>query len=374
MQSKSHLDFIDALRGLAALYVLFYHTALIPAPPLEVPIWGRDLFLNGGMGVTLFFVISAFTLKMSMHQRTDEPEAIKKFYIRRIFRILPLFYLWLGLSLVRDALLFDVRHPLGTIALNASFLFNFFPGRNEGITWASWTLGVEMLFYLVFPLIHRYTSTLWKAVTFLLGTLVMAALFERLLSLYLDITAPPYSSFLHFSIFTHLPVFAFGIVTFAVYDRWVKNDKIKAEIGYLMLAGSVFLFVALILGRLGFLFNTLYWQALMFALFTLGLSIVPAGQLVNPFTKYLGKISYSLYLNHPTIVLLLIPVYRQIYAVRMPITFQYGACIALTLAVLIVASSITYRLVEAPGMQAGSWLIRRLNSSPAQKTNEPEIR
>jgi peptidoglycan/LPS O-acetylase OafA/YrhL len=56
------LHFIDALRGLAALYVLLFHFVMIPQPKLYVPPAIRPLVLNGWSGVTLFFVISAFTL------------------------------------------------------------------------------------------------------------------------------------------------------------------------------------------------------------------------------------------------------------------------------------------------------------------------
>ena len=57
----SRFAYVDTLRGLAALYVLFYQLALLPNPDLDIPYWAKCIVLSGGPGVTLFFVVSAFT-------------------------------------------------------------------------------------------------------------------------------------------------------------------------------------------------------------------------------------------------------------------------------------------------------------------------
>ena len=111
LPSGERLDSIDALRGIAALYVLVYHVALIPQPNLGVPSWAARYVLTGGTGVTLFFIVSAFCLCLSMRTHQDEPSPTMRFYVRRVFRIVPLFYLWLAASWVRDWLLHGVRHP-----------------------------------------------------------------------------------------------------------------------------------------------------------------------------------------------------------------------------------------------------------------------
>jgi peptidoglycan/LPS O-acetylase OafA/YrhL len=86
------LDFVDSLRGLAAIYIVAYHTTLVPNPDLAVPHWAQAVVLNGGSAVTLFFVISAFSLCHTMKAHTGQQGEIRDFYIRRLFRIAPLFY------------------------------------------------------------------------------------------------------------------------------------------------------------------------------------------------------------------------------------------------------------------------------------------
>jgi peptidoglycan/LPS O-acetylase OafA/YrhL len=86
------LDFVDSLRGLAALYIVVYHMALVPHPRLEAPHWAQAVVLSGGTAVTLFFVVSAFSLCHTMNAHAGELHAVRDFFIRRLFRIAPLFY------------------------------------------------------------------------------------------------------------------------------------------------------------------------------------------------------------------------------------------------------------------------------------------
>lgn len=134
--------FINTLRGIAALWVVVFHMALVPAFRPMLPAGLADFVMAGSHGVTLFFVISAFTLSHSIRDRTGEPNSTLAFYFRRAFRIVPLFYFWLLLSVIRDAWLLGIGQPGKSIVLSILFGFNFFPSKQEGIVWASWTLGV----------------------------------------------------------------------------------------------------------------------------------------------------------------------------------------------------------------------------------------
>lgn len=357
---QNRLSFIESLRGVAALSVLMYHLAYIPRPNLDAPVWMWKLVLVGGSGVTLFFVVSAFTLTMSMRLRSQEPQQLLGFYVRRFFRIVPLFYFWVALTWLRDRAWFGVTQSLGTVILSMSFLFNLFPGKETGFVWASWTLGVEMLFYFFFPLIYYFVDDIWKSLGFFFLSLVVSSVFSYLAKSYLHLDDSIVSSFIDISFFHHLPAFAFGIFIYYAYERYIQNQSISISWGVLILSIGLYGYSAMQDGRLGAFFEIKHWQAVIYGALVVGLSILPLGILVNRITSFYGEISYSVYLNHPSLVFALIPVYRYVYEMPIPLTVKYSLCFLLTLVLLTIASYFTYHAVEKPGMRLGSWVLKKL--------------
>lgn len=356
--SPGRLDFIEALRGYAALFVFCYHLALIPNPDLELPKWAGKFLLTGGTGVTLFFVVSAFTLTLSMQRRENETNHITKFYIRRFFRIAPLFYVWIILTLIRDRLMFSVMRPGGTIFLSVIFGFNLIPGKHEGFVSASWTLGVEMIFYLLFPLIYRFVNDIWKALGAFLAALTISSIYTFLITNYMPLDGQVLKSFIQFSFLHQLPTFMFGIFAYFFYDKFIVSKKINNSLAFLFTSASFFGYSALLDGRLNFFLDGLYWQTIIYGMFLLGLGAMSLSFFVNRFSRFMGKISYSFYLNHPTLILLLAPIYKTLYMLELPATILYGICLFLTGGILTLISFGTYRLIEQPGIRLGSRLTK----------------
>lgn len=364
------LDFLDSLRCFAALYVMIYHMALIPDPHLHVPEWIAMYTGNGGTGVTLFFVLSAFALSYSMDVRSGEPAPQRRFYVRRLFRIGPLFYLMLALYWVRDAVVFDVRHPWPVVLLNASFLFNLFPEHREGYVWASWTIGAEMLFYAVFPLIHSRVRTLSSALALLLISLAISHAWHWLI-VHVGVpigylTADQVPAVQHCGILNLLHVFVLGIVAYRLFfDYLVRfSCRWRQIFGLILIALFGVLFHALLSGRLtNALWGDLTWQGICFAILTMGLGLYPFRALVNPTTLTLGKASYSLYLAHPSLIFALTPVYTWLYGHLPSATAAYVASFALTLVLLTAVSLALYRFVEKPGIALGEFLVKRWGRS-----------
>lgn len=355
----NHFDFIDAIRGLGALYVVMYHMALIPNPGLMLPLWMTSFILHGDTGVTLFFIVSAFTLANSMNERKLEPRAILRFYLRRIFRILPLFYFLLIFTLYRDYAYFKIIHPIREILLSVTFLFNFFPGKSTGIVWASWTLGIEMVFYFIFPFIFKHVNNFWKSLGFLFLTMFVSAVWIQNLTFYAPNVTDEYKvlSFLY-----RLPIFAFGLMIFYIFKKITKLKNQPTGISFMLISASILGYFSLISGKINsFGIDDLYWEAAICSLFVLGLALSPIKLFVNKITKFYGEISYSLYLNHPPLVFLLVPIYRYLYTLSMPTTLKYGTCYLLTVIILTLISFLTYTFIEKLGIRLGRSVISKLN-------------
>lgn len=129
-----HFDSIQALRGLAALFVVFQHVR----------------FLNfGAFGVDIFFCISGFMIMFTTEKST------KYFFRKRLVRILPLYYLMtLGtyLSLLLFPSMFQqTRHDFSYLAKSLLFIpFDIGSGAIQPLVRIGWTINCEMLFYLLF--------------------------------------------------------------------------------------------------------------------------------------------------------------------------------------------------------------------------------
>ena len=375
--AKTHLGFIAALRGFAALYVFLFH--LVYFPGLELPEWTGNFIRAGGSGVTLFFIISAFTLSLTMRGQEGRPGATMRFYIRRFFRIAPLFYAWLIATWLIGPVDRVWSYSWSDVLTNITFIFNFVPGLDEGLVAISWTLGLEMAFYVLFPLLFRAFKDLRGTIVLFFITVLVEAGFKHLVLRVLQIGGDFY---VH-SLFHYLPVFALGMVTFRIYESYVEGRGLPRNRGYALMAAAAVAYLVwcsqiytpllsetardelrIALKYAHIHYYGVVWQGLAYAGFVLGLAIAPIRPLVNRFTEFLGEISYSLYLNHPRVILALAPVYAALYAQPWPTTLQFGLSIPAALAPLILLSYLTYRFIEAPGIRLGRKLAQQVHRGP----------
>lgn len=142
---------LDGLRALSIVLVVLLHTAQSVGMTHPLP-WFVFALANGGLGVTIFFVISGYlitSLLLAEHEKAGRI-SFKNFYLRRIYRIFPPLYTYVGFLLVLSA--------LGLLALSgidlASALLLFRNYSYGASSWAlehMWSLSVEEQFYLLWP-------------------------------------------------------------------------------------------------------------------------------------------------------------------------------------------------------------------------------
>jgi peptidoglycan/LPS O-acetylase OafA/YrhL len=93
-----HLGHLDALRGIAMLAVLLVHSWYWFDRVLPLRRFLAEIAFSGQRGVQLFFIVSAFTLFMSNDNRRNEKHPTLNFFLRRFFRLAPMFYIALVLT------------------------------------------------------------------------------------------------------------------------------------------------------------------------------------------------------------------------------------------------------------------------------------
>ena len=143
---------LDGLRALSISIVFVSHAGYSIVP--------------GGLGVSIFFVISGFLITTLLCGEFDRTGSISlhEFYIRHAFRILPVFYVVLGLGVVAVATGL-IGDGLDADATASQFLhyFNFYAISHDGYsivpgTGVYWSLAIEEHFYVVFPVVFLWMS------------------------------------------------------------------------------------------------------------------------------------------------------------------------------------------------------------------------
>ncbi|RYG21700.1 MAG: hypothetical protein EON93_25705, partial [Burkholderiales bacterium] len=145
--------------------------------------------------------------------RLSDGEQQREFYLRRLFRIAPLYYLATFFQLaLNHPPLWPLHNPV-EMFLNLTFLFGLSPNHVAGIALASWSIGVEMLFYAILPLVLFLVRDLLSAIVFTVVSSVAAVVYFVALS---GMPGVPFDFIQHGFVF-NLPYFAFGLLAFFVW-------------------------------------------------------------------------------------------------------------------------------------------------------------
>ena len=174
-EPKRRVPELDGLRGIAILLVLVFHYISQGGSYASGSVAGllQRFVIMGWTGVDLFFVLSGFLIGGILIDARDSPTYFKAFYVRRFFRIIPIYYLWIVLYLgVMGAAGAQVarlsnsgNRPPINFGVFGHFLFlqNVIGSDFAGIAGAwfghLWSLAVEEQFYLVAPLLVRFVSS-----------------------------------------------------------------------------------------------------------------------------------------------------------------------------------------------------------------------
>jgi peptidoglycan/LPS O-acetylase OafA/YrhL len=356
IQNNRLLPGIHGLRGIAALTVVLYHLVHIGGvtPPNAFAFITRDF----GYSVHLFFIISAYSLMHSTESKINHPHWLRDYFIKRFFRIAPLFYVMLFLFIAVGLYPMAGAENITNLILNLSFTFGFVPAT--GIVWGGWSVGVEMIFYAIFPVLILIIKTYRVATIFLIISIVLASTLRSALTLqYLGLDSNAKFDWSYFSFASNVCFFTMGIHAYFLSKRFINATR------YFVPIISIVIILVMLFSKLGpYLHDSYRLDIVIWGLGLTGLcawqSVYPSRIIANKFFEYLGERSFSIYLLHPVIMY-----FSKDYSIKIYdyLSLQIGSsayfiCAIFMLAFILIFSEITYRFIEVPGIDLGRKLIK----------------
>ena len=341
---------LDGLRFYAFLGVFVCHTlpfdgAFYRRFHLPVPgLWGA-IAKSGAAGVDLFFALSAFLITSILLREQQQTGGIslRHFYLRRILRIWPLYFLMIALAVVLAHTVAGQSLPwyyVGGYLLFAGNWVHAVFGRPESVCSPLWTVSIEEQFYLLWPLLmkmlRRRGMIVAAIVTFLLATVSRLGF----------MLAGWSGGFIYYGSISRCDSLALGILLALFVDR---VPRLTRGLRWLLLGAGLTGWVAssawlneqpgpvdmrMVLGRF---IVSLSAGAILYACLHSHSKLVRGAWVVR-----LGKISYGLYVLHLTAILLVLKLLHPVWG------WQLLAAKALGFGMTVSLALASYRWVESP--------------------------
>lgn len=363
MQSpkKRYFPNLNGVRCIAAFLVVFHHIEQAKYA-LGLPnVYDSAIIQHAGrLGVGLFFVLSGFLITYLLLQEKGSFGNIdaKKFYLRRIFRIWPIYFLVILLSFfvfphinllsypgIEEKLQVHNTERLTLLLLilpNYAFVLYDLP------YWCAqaWSIGVEEQFYYLWPWLIKYPKRRISIIAIFLiasGLLLFGGLYFLE-----DVELAQKLKMIQ----TFIGQFRIQIMALGGLCAWlVYNDKFQIlEFLFLKNTQIIVYTLLLILFFTGIHFmGFLEVYALFFGYFILNVSSNPNTiiHLENPVFKYLGKISYGLYLYHVIVIILITNLFKIYFPTFDGIGYQITLYIVTILTSVSIAG-ISFKYFETP--------------------------
>jgi len=316
-----NFPYLDSLRGLAAIYVVIDHATWTLHPDnLNLPFYATgfyQIFVEAHYAVDLFIMLSGFCLMLPVIRNDGKLRGgIIVFFRKRARRILPPYYLAMGLSLLliatvigyKTGTFWDKTFPVTKtdILTHLTLTHHIFSDTSGKINYVFWSIGVEWGIYLLFPLILIAWRKFGALATTAVTSLLSFGLFLPLKFMHLDTS--PWGICPHY-----FGLFTWGMLAVEIaFSKQVKFVKLRGKMPWMLISG-VFAVIAIIA------YNSIFHGSLWplcdlvagISIFSLLISLASNkknwlhGILAWKPLIFLGTFAYSIYLIHAPLLQLI---------------------------------------------------------------------
>lgn len=320
-RKKVYFPGLNGLRFLAALSVVIVHIEQFKSLfQVSEPLFLPKFLLSGNDAVTLFFVLSGFLITYLLfieHKRTGQID-VRSFYMRRILRIWPLYYLlvfigFVAIPLITHSIRFqgvsDAFSTNSELFLYLIFLPNavgFFATANLTLSHL-WTIGIEEQFYLIWPPLLR--QFIRYPLVILIGIIVFKILVHRFDSLIVvDNNYPQWFRYF-ISFLANFRIESMAVGGIGAYVWFHKPQRILNIIFHPIIEKVI---LGLMIGNVlvfpgdGTVYPDSLILSFLYILFILNLACNPKStlNLENRYLRQLGNYSYGIYMYHLAVIYL----------------------------------------------------------------------
>ncbi len=323
-KSNQYFPALDGLRALSMLSVLSHHLWLgfpfiLPANTDVLTVIASRFCKLGVLGVDFFFVISGFLITGLLAEDLGGKIRVKRFYLRRAFKILPQYFAAVMVSMAFNyAYLHEIRRPITYVSYFLMFQNYVVP---LGVLGHLWSIAVEEHFYFVLPCVFWAVTCLTKDVrqrrmfiVWILLLAIFAGNWARFVSFQGLGLEDLYKH--HLWQYTHVRFDAliFGCLLRFVYEnisqrkQWIGMIRIV----FLILGATLFVFVFNTYSSVLWWSHTLVYISSGLLMMSGVLGFRPLCAILDhPWLKFLGQCSYGIYLWHYILILLFLDFYLR---------------------------------------------------------------
>jgi peptidoglycan/LPS O-acetylase OafA/YrhL len=355
---------LNALRFFAAYLVVLHHAEQIRLKYHLYNLKHYSLFNNGGVGVTFFFVLSGFliTYLLLKENRTYNDISIRNFYVRRILRIWPLYFMLVGIGTLALPSLISLMHinyvmpyhftqVFGYYLFFMPFMVNVLFGHH--LLEPLWSIGVEELFYLTWaPAFKLFKKYLLEIIIFVITLKILLSSFAVF-----SVMGKTYNE-----VIAALQFEAMGIGGLGAYIVFNRKKAISDSILFskpVQLFFYLFIFSYVLfwkeLSALSDVFKILWTTPIVSSVFmmlsfcwlivNIALNEQSVVKLRSKQLSFLGEISYGIYMYHMLVVFAIVVVGTKVLNMLNPTVSTIVFYIVVT-TVTILVSYLSKRFFE----------------------------